>query len=186
MPPLPDTEPLSVPGATAPSAPLTPTRTPLSAASLSRSLSSAAKGMTLKMNVDDFIRCASFDDVLVQAILRRPRSGFMALVNKAKAADIAAAAAGTGAGTGAVGEEEGPSSLEEELVAALRAAKVSPEQTVPYPIASAVALGTLNVLSNAFSAAADIVGSFEGVRTMSKFTVPEDEEEEEEEERGRN
>jgi serine/threonine protein kinase len=174
MPPLPGSD--HAPGA---AAPLTPTRTPLTAASLSRSLSSAAKGMTLKMNVDDFIRCASFDDVLVQAIMRRPRSGFMALVNKAKAADLAAAAARTSAGAGAVGEEEGPSSLEEELVSALRAAKVSPEQTVPYPIASAVALGTLNVLSNAFSAAADIVGSFEGVRTMSKFTVPEEEDDEE-------
>lgn len=98
--------------------------------------SSTTKGLApAKMDVADFIHCIEFDDVLVQAILRRPRSGFLELVNNSKLAD-ARDDSGVGRDT---------STLEEELVSALLSARE--EARMLFPIANAVARGTLSVLS---------------------------------------
>ena len=132
-----------------------------------------------KMDLADFMRCAELDDVLVQAILRRPRSGFVALVQRAKEQDRLKAEAAAAAGAaGAAEAEAGPSVLEEELVSALLAAKESnfgpSAAAAAFPIATAVARGTLSVLSGVqgvMSAAAAELGS--SVRGMSGFAASE-------------
>lgn len=120
----------------------------LSAASLAKS----ALGGACRMDVADFLRCIEIDDVLVQALLRRPRSGFLGLIERAKAADEKRGAAETG----------GTSALEEELVAALLSAKHQQQPSVPFPLASAVAIGTVSVLQTMQGVVSGIVGSFEG------------------------
>ena len=117
--------------------------TTLSTASLAKS----ALGGACRMDAADFLRCIEIDDVLVQALLRRPRSGFLGLVERAKAADEQRG--------GAAG---GTSALEEELVAALLVAKDQQQPSVPFPLASAVATSVLQTMQGVVSG---IVGSFE-------------------------
>ena len=136
---------------------------------------SASKAQTARMDVSEFVRCAEFDDVLVQAILRRPRSGFLALVNKAKDADRASL--GGGGGSSEMGTTVPPSALEEELVNALRSAKedaASFSAPSAFPIASAVARGTLSVMSGVQGVMNAAGHALDGVRGMSAFGVPDD------------
>ena len=136
----------------------TPVRasTALNAASLTKS----ALGGACRMDVDEFMRCVEFDDVLVQALLRRPRSGFLHLVERAKAVDELRGLRAPG-----TREADNPTSaLEEELVAALLVAKHENLPSVPFPVASALAIGTVNVLQKMVSG---IVGSFEATSSIN-------------------
>jgi len=129
-----------------------------------------ASSGTSKMDINDFMEACQMDDVLVQAVLRKPRQRFLELLDKLQVASPRNKAAEGGDsssternGSGsertseldaAMGHGIDTSVLEEELIAALE--KVEKESKSSFPLATAVKRATLHA---AFGLVSTITGS---------------------------
>jgi len=116
-----------------------------------------ASSGTSKMDINDFMEACHMDDVLVQAVLRKPRQRFLELLDKLQVArtDSPEPYGNGGERTtelhAAMGHGIDTSALEQELIAAL--ALVEKESKSSFPLANAVKRATLHA---AFELAASV------------------------------
>jgi len=114
-----------------------------------------ASSGTSKMDIHDFMEACQMDDVLVQAVLRKPRQRFLELLDKLQVARTDSpqpyGSERTTELDAAMGRGIDTSALEQELIAALTL--VEKESKSSFPLATAVKRATLHA---AFELAASV------------------------------
>ena len=122
----------------------------------------ANSGNAVKMDVNDFMEACLMDDVLIQAVLRKPRQKFLELIDKLHVGTVgspepgsyvSAASPPTSELDAAMGRGVDTSALEQELIAALNLAES--EVNGSFPLASAVKRVGVNAV---FDLAASVTG----------------------------